>query len=59
MPDTGNVTDQWALIDSQGEVRVLLTTETRARRLCDRYHHIGMDRGPFRVAHVYVVEALT
>lgn len=59
MADCGIVNDLWAIIDRNNDVRVLLNTEIRARKLCDRYHIIGMDRGPFRVAHVYVVEALT
>ncbi len=55
--DVNVISNHWAIVDATNNVRVLLSDEKRARRLCDRFHHIGMDHGPFRVAHVYVVEA--
>lgn len=49
-------TEQWAVIDSKDKIRLIFDERDRAQSLCDRFHHISMDNGPFRVATLYVVE---
>ncbi len=56
MPVSSVKTEQWAVIDSKNKVRVLLEEQGKAQGLCDRFHRIGLDNGPFRIACVCVVE---